>query len=294
MKILLSGATGFIGRHLLDRLAGQHEMFALVRQAPRQAIPDVEYIAQDLGQPLKLAALPSQIDAIIHQAALIDTNTDDDSLAFRVNVEATWSLLRYAEKAGAHTFVHASTGGVYGCSDKPFVESDPFNPMDLYSLTKAQAELAVQAAPGDFHKVVLRYFFPYGVGTPNPIPRWVQQALSGEPFPVLRSGKPHFNPLHISDAVETTIRALRLEQSIILNIAGTETTSIRGIAELAAQLAGRTARLEFIPDAMAIPYYRANLVADISRMRALLAFVPAISLRQGITELANGFITMEI
>ncbi len=121
---------------------------------------------------------------------------------------------------GVRTFVHASTGGVYGCATSPFVESDPFNPMDLYSLTKAQAELAVQAAPGDFHKVVLRYFFPYGTGTPNPIPRWVERVLSGEPFQVLQSGKPAFNPLHISDAVEATVRALALEQSAILNIAG--------------------------------------------------------------------------
>lgn len=287
MKILLTGATGFIGRNLLERLAGQHEIFALVRQVPRQTIPGVEYLAQDLGLPLKLDALPSRIDAIIHQAALIDTERFDDNLAFRVNVEATWHLLRYAEKAGANIFVHASTGGVYGCSDKLFVESDPFKPMDLYSLTKAQAELAVQAAPGDFHKVVLRYFFPYGVGTPNPIPRWVQQALSGEPFPVLRNGKPHFNPLHISDAVEATIRALALQQSAILNIAGTEITSIRGIAELAGKIAQRKVNFESIAEEAAIPYYRSNLVADIGRMQRLLAYTPNIQLEQGIAELVG-------
>lgn len=203
----------------------------------------------------------------------------------RVNVEATWQLLRYAEKARVRSFIHASTGGVYGCANHPFVEDDPFNPMDLYSLTKAQAELAVKAAPGDFHKVVLRYFFPYGTGTPNPIPRWVEQVLSGEPFQVLQSGKPAFNPLHISDAVEATVRALALKQSAILNIAGTEITSIRAIAELAARLAGRQANLEWVPDEAAIPYYRSNLVADIRQMRQLLAFSPTVSLEQGIAEL---------
>lgn len=287
MKILLTGANGFIGRHLLERLAGEHQLVALVRQLPAQGIDGVEYIAQDLSQPLQLLQLPRQLDAIIHQAALIDTERFDDSLAFRVNVEATWSLLRYAERAGVRTFVHASTGGVYGCSDRPFVESDPFHPMDLYSLTKAQAELAVQAAPGDFHKVVLRYFFPYGLGTPNPIPRWVERALSGEPLQVLQSGKPHFNPLHISDAVEATVRALALQQSAILNIAGSEITSIRAIAELAAQLAGREANLELIPDEAAIPYYRADLVAKIERMQALLHFAPKITLAQGVAELVQ-------
>jgi len=287
MKILLTGANGFIGRHLLERLAETDEIYALVRQAPHQPLPGIAYIAQDLSQPLDTGRLPSQLDAIIHQAALIDTEQFDESLAFRVNVEATWSLLRYAAKTDVRSFVHASTGGVYGSSNRPFVESDPFNPMDFYSLTKAQAELAVQAAPGDFHKVVLRYFFPYGLGTPNPIPRWVQRALSGEPLQVLQSGKPAFNPLHISDAVEATLRTLRLQQSATLNIAGTEITTIQSIGEMAAQMAGRQATLELIPDGAAIPYYRANLVADIARMQQLLAFVPAITLKQGIAQLVD-------
>lgn len=157
--------------------------------------------------------------------------------------------------------------------------------MDLYSLTKAQAELAVQATPGDFHKVVLRYFFPYGTGTPNPIPRWVEQALSGKPLQVLQSGKPHFNPLHISDAVEATVRALALQQSATLNIAGTEITSIRGVAELAGKIARRQVNFEVIDDELAIPYYRADLVADISRMRDILSFIPKIALQQGIAQL---------
>lgn len=287
MKILITGANGFIGRHLVERLAGTHEVFAMVRRLPARGLAGCQTIIQDLSQPLDLRQYPNQLDAIIHQAALIDTEPFDDSLAFRVNVEATWSLLRYATKAGVRTFIHASTGGVYGCANRPFVESDPFNPMDLYSLSKAQAELAVQAAPGDFHKIVLRYFFPYGAGTPNPIPRWVQHALSGEPLQVLQSGKPNFNPLHISDAVEATARALSLQESAILNIAGTEITSISEIAELAGQIAGRQPNFELISAEQTIPYYRADLVADVSRMKAVLSFVPTITLVQGIAQLIN-------
>ena len=285
MKILLTGATGFIGRHLLDQLSSSYECYALVRNLPRPGLAGVTYIVQDLSQPLQTDRLPTQLDAIIHQAALIDTEAVDECLAFRVNVEATWQLLRYAANAGVQRFVHASTGGVYGCAQRPFVESDPFNPMDLYSLTKAQAELAVQAAPGDFHKVVLRYFFPYGPGTPNPIPRWVARAVAGEPLQILHSGTPAFNPIHITDAVEATLRALNLQQSTVLNIAGVEITSIRALAELATRLAGRVPNFELIPDAAAIPYYRANLVAEIGQMQARLAFTPQVKLRDGITAL---------
>ncbi len=117
--------------------------------------------------------------------------------------------------AGVPTFVHASTDGVYGCRHQPFVETDPLNPMDLYSLTKAQAELAVQATPGAFHKIVLRYFFPYGVGTPNPIPIYVQRALTGEPIQILQSGKPitlGSMEIILASSQEITLRAFITKQ----------------------------------------------------------------------------------
>jgi len=290
MRILLTGASGFIGSHLLRHLAGAHTVYALVRRPPTVTLPGVYYVEQDLSQPLDPARLPGQFDAVIHQAALIHTEQQDDSQAFAVNVVATWHLLKFAQAAGVRTFVHASTGGVYGCRNQPFVENDPFNLLDLYSLTKAQAELAVQAAPGTFHKIILRYFFPYGVGTPNPIPTYVQRALTGEPIQVLQSGKPLFNPLHIADAVEATLRALNLAQSAVINIAGAEVTTFQAIAEMAANLAQRKPNFAFIPDENAIPYYRSDLVADISRMQALLNFTPEITLEKGIAELTHYYL----
>lgn len=285
MRILITGATGFIGRHLVERLAPMHEVYALVRQRPRAPQPTVVYCCQDLTQPLDQQQLPTHLDAIIHQAAVIDTDGVDDATPFLVNVLGTWRLLEYAERAGVQTFVHASTGGIYGCSQHPLRESDPPNPMDLYSLTKAQAELAVQAARGKFHKVVLRYFFPYGVGTPNPIPSYVQRALSGEPIEILASGGPLFNPLHITDAVTMTLQALTLQEDVTVNIAGTEVTSFAAIAEMAAAQVGRQPCFQRIAPEAAIPYYRAHLVADTSCMTALFQSPPHVSLQHGITEL---------
>lgn len=285
MRILITGANGFIGRHLVERLAPRHEVYALVRQPPTAPHPAVRYCEQNLTEPLDPRQLPTQLDAIIHQAAVIDTEKTDDATPFLANVVGTWRLLAYAEAAGVQTFVHASTGGIYGCSQQPLRESDPLNPMDLYSLTKAQAELAVQAACGKFHKIVLRYFFPYGIGTPNPIPSYVRRAVRGEPIEILASGGPLFNPLHISDAVEVTVEALRLEQSITVNIAGAEVTTFATIAEMAAARVGRLPLFQRLPDETAIPYYRANLVADISRMTTLFQRRPLIPLQQGIAEL---------
>ncbi len=287
MRILVTGATGFIGQHLVEKLAPTHEVYALVRRVPLAPQPNVHYLCQDLAQPLDVNQLPTQLDAIIHQAALIETDGADDTLPFLVNVVGTWRLLAYAATVGVHTFVHASTGGIYGCSPHPLRESDLPNPMDLYSLTKAQAELAVQAACGKFHKVVLRYFYPYGIGTPNPIPSYVRRAVRGEAIEVLASGGPLLNPLHITDAVELTVQALQLDQSVTVNIAGTQITSFAEIATLAARQVGRQPILQLLPDADAIPYYRANLIADTARMQALFKRQPTLSLPEGIAALVE-------
>lgn len=285
MRVLITGATGFIGRHLVARLAPVHEVYALVRQLPALPLPTVHYLCQDLAQPLDRRQLPQQLDAIIHQAAVIDTAAVDDATPFLVNVVGTWRLLDYAATAGVQIFVHASTGGVYGCSQQPLRERDPLNPMDLYSLTKAQAELAVQAASGAFHKVVLRYFFPYGIGTPNPIPAYVRRAVCGEPIEILAGGGPLLNPLHLADAVEATVQALSLTCSVTLNIAGKQVTTFAEMATMAAQSVGRQPILQPIPDEAAIPYYRANLVADIAQMELLLPLPRRLPLAQGIAEL---------
>ncbi|HMN29100.1 MAG TPA: NAD(P)-dependent oxidoreductase [Caldilineaceae bacterium] len=291
MRILITGAGGFIGRHLVERRAGEHALFALVRRRPATVLPNVVYVEQDLRQPLDQRQLPDELDAIVHQAALIDPTPGGEAALFQVNVVATWELLQYAQASGVRSFVHASTGGVYGCRNQPFVEEDPFNPMDLYSLTKAQAELAVRAAPGEFQRAILRYFFPYGPGTPNPIPRWVQGALTGEPLAVTPNGKPVFNPLHIRDAVEATVRGLQLTESTTLNIAGNEETTFARIAELAAAHVGRRPNLVIQQPEAVIPYYRADLLADTARMRRVLNFTPTISLADGIAELAEALLS---
>lgn len=296
MRILVTGATGFIGRHLLPRLAAEHEVYGLVRRVPTNPVAGVQYVAQELTEPLDVDRLPTKLDAVIHQAALIEADTatqgkpGGDAAPFLANVVATWRLLRYAETVGVSTFIHASTGGVYGCRDHPFVESDVLNPMDLYSLTKSQAELAIRHTPTSFPKIILRYFFPYGMGTPNPIPSYVERAVRGEPIALNVTRKPNFNPIHIDDTIEATVRALSLSQDCALNIAGIETTSFAAIAEFAALRVGRQAEFRWLAEDEVIPYYRADLVADVSAMRETLAFTPQVSLETGLSGLVDAYV----
>lgn len=297
MRVLVTGATGFIGRNLLGPLVAQgHDVVGLVRRPPHPPAPAVDYCVQDLSAPLDYARLPAQVDAIIHQATLIDTGptgaATEDAKPFLTNVVGTWRILHYAQHAGARIFVHASTGGVYGCSSRPLVEESPLNPMDLYSLTKAQAELAVTASrhtipARSFATVLLRYFFPYAVGTPNPIPHYVAAAVRGETVALPPGGGPRFNPLHIQDAVAATVAALALEQDTVLNVAGTEITTFGEIAAFAAARAGCPLQTRELPADAVIPYYGSDLVAEIGAMQRILGITPQISLASGLAELTD-------
>src|SRR4051812_30094920 len=104
MHILLTGANGFIGSHLLRHLSRAHQVYAVVRRLPAVMLSGVHYVQQDLSQPLDRALLPEPLDSIIHQAALIETDQQDDRQVFAVNVTATWHLLNYAQAVGVHTF----------------------------------------------------------------------------------------------------------------------------------------------------------------------------------------------
>jgi nucleoside-diphosphate-sugar epimerase len=159
--------------------------------------------------------------------------------------------------------------------------------MDFYSVTKCQAELTVGYFAEHFSTVILRYWYPYGLGTPNPLHELVRRVIKGEPVTVLRSGKPRLNPLHVDDAVQATVKSLGLSGHHILNVAGLEESSFRDIAERCARIHGGPDAepcLEFIDDARAHPFHRRDALARIDRIQSLLDWRPSIALDDGLAD----------
>src|SRR5689334_14237315 len=124
MKLLVTGAHGFIGNHLIRELQNRHEVFALARKLPPQSTSGpTRWIEQDLNRPLDYARLPQRVDAIIHLAQSefykqFPERADD---IFNVNTNSTFQLLEYGRKSGAEHFVFTSTVGVYGYGYEKFI-----------------------------------------------------------------------------------------------------------------------------------------------------------------------------
>lgn len=286
MNILVTGAAGFIGGRLVRRLAPDHEVFCLARQEGTiPARPHVHPIAQDLAGPLQTSRLPESVDAIIHlaQSRHFRKFPEQARDIFAVNTAATSQLLEYGRQAKIRTFLLASSGGVCGYQPRPIVETDSPQPNNFYLASKYAAECLVNAYAEYFSTVTLRYFFVYGEGQRNMfMPGLVERVLKGNPVTLFGKNGVTMNPIHVSDAVEATVRALELQRQETINVAGEETTTVLELAELIGQLTGKKPVYSYEPDKGPMA-----MVANIEKMKLKLGVSPKVSIKEGLDRLVN-------
>lgn len=287
MKILMTGATGFVGSRLLRRLEREHEIWTLSRRAPALASPHVHPLTQDLAASEWTAPVPDSIDAVVHLA---------QSSAFRdfparaaeihaVSAGTTMRLLDWACRAGARQFILGSTGGLYGTSDTAVSESAPIpdqrSQLGFYFAGKRASELLASQYAGQFGVATLRFFFVYGSGQPKEMlmPRLASNIQSGQPVLLQGEDGIRINPIHVDDAVLAIERCLTLGESRVINVAGPEVVTLRTIAETMSDSLGRAP--VFMVDRTAVPNH---LFADIARMTRVLG-APRVGVKAGIAEL---------
>jgi UDP-glucose 4-epimerase len=246
MRVLVTGATGFVGSRLLPALvADAHDVFAAVRAAERlEPTAGITPVECDLGTSIDGSSLPD-VEAIVHLAQANFRFPDDAGELYHVNTASTQELLDHGRRTGASRFVLTSSGSVYGFGPKPFTESDPVRPHDFYALTKIHSEQLVAAYGEHFGTTVLRLFAPYGPGqTGRLIPSLAQRVVQGEAVTLNGGGQPRMNPIYIDDLVAVLLASLVRDGHETVNVGGDE---VAGVGELAARLAeaiGTEARFE--------------------------------------------------
>jgi UDP-glucose 4-epimerase len=187
--VLVTGASGFVGRHLTPVLTGKGWK---VRCAVRTNLSSKDEVAVgDIGPSTDWSAAVVGVQAIVHLAARVHRANEEDAIGLyrAINTAGTLQLARSAAQAGVRRFVFVSTMLVNGsCTDgrAPFRENDQFTPRGVYGLSKAEAEagLAQMSAELPMKITVIRPPLVYGPGAAGNFRLLIRAVQSGIPLPL--------------------------------------------------------------------------------------------------------------
>jgi UDP-glucose 4-epimerase len=252
MRVLVTGGSGFIGSHVVDKLraAGHEPVIYDLRPSPWHGVGGSESIDTVLGSITDREALERALhscDAVAHLAAVADVNDvhAEPEDAERVNARGTVAVLEAARRAGVKRIVYASTIWVYSDCEGEVVDEDTLlpAPSHLYTSTKLAGELyckAYQELYGiDF--TILRFGIPYGPRAREAavIPAFVNKALRGEPLTLAGDGGQSRRFVYVEDLAEGVALGLSdVARNRVYNLASDENVTIRQIAERVRELLG--------------------------------------------------------
>lgn len=193
-RVLVSGATGFVGRAVVDRLVCDGvAVTAAVRREPKCYAELREVRVADLGADTDWAAALEGCDAVVHCAARVHVLRDasaDPLAAYRAaNVEGSVALAKQASAAGVRRFIFISSIKVNGESTvlgAPYRATDRPAPADPYGISKLEAEQALRAlaSAGTIELVIIRPPLVYGPGVKANLLRMARWMSSGMPLPL--------------------------------------------------------------------------------------------------------------
>ena len=295
-RVLVTGAAGFVGQHLVGRLRKlEAKVFALDRPGVKfpSAWKDVQSKGIDLSKPaLTTRAIKDfSPEIILHLAAMIDVARAWDNLrkAMTANIVTTVNVMEAAGNLPtAPRIVLLGTSEEYGDQIAPFDEKMPARPVSPYSWSKA----AVTHLAGMAHRtfglptVVLRPFLVYGPAQPPGLllPSLIESLIKGKEFE-MTPGEQSRDFVHVADVVEAIVRAGLAERAVgeVINVCSGREVQVREVALLIA----RQLKTEHLLKLGALPYRKGEamrFVGDPHRARTLLGFSAETRLEDGIAE----------
>ncbi|HKQ05058.1 MAG TPA: NAD(P)-dependent oxidoreductase [Blastocatellia bacterium] len=292
-RVLVTGGTGFIGRHLIGLAEGGGIEIHNVSLTGRAPSADYNYQV-DLCERERLRALLLEVSphAIIHLAAA-GASPGRGTLAtmLKANVIGAENLLAAAEAlTDRPLIVFAGSGLEYTPQDRPFVETDPAVPLSAYGVAKAAASLCAHFYASRLPITLLRIFDVYGPGDSEPrlVPYIVARSRRGEPIELTGCEQVR-DYVYVQDVAEAFWRALLLPPAgrlRILNLGAGHAIRLRTLIETIAAILrerGVAPKLAF----GRIPYRHEEpmlYAANIERLAKELRWAPAISLEEGLRQ----------
>jgi UDP-glucose 4-epimerase len=250
MRILMTGATGFVGCTLGPRLvAAGHELFSLCR--PGSSVAFGETVVWDARSPAGMSKLPESIEVVIHlaQSRSYRKFPADSREMFDVNVGMTMALLQWAAaQSSLRQFCLTSSGAVYEPFTGSLREDAALAPRGFLGASKLASEVIALPFAGLFKLSILRLFFPYGPGQRDRlIPDLIRRIRCGEAVQVPPNGEGmRLVPTFVEDIADVFLAGIESSWTGTVNVATPEVLSIRAIAESIGRQLGIEPKLEIV------------------------------------------------
>ncbi len=292
MKVVVTGASGWVGQHLVAALlVRDHEVVATSRsgRTPQPRSSRVHPLAVDLDTEDAVEELARELGseaALIHLAWAHSSNARDQRRGlFETNVFGTMRVLDAARSAGVRAVIYASSFEVYGATqDRPLLETSRVQPLTDYGAAKLAGEdhLLAFAEEQQVRVVALRFPALYGPGGHGcGLLSQLLQAVAAGKSPVIQGdSRDQHDLLHVRDAASACLLAVESDGHGIINVASGRAYSTAELAELTLSLSGRGHSPEYLPR---IEPRRDNQMS-IEKARQQLGFASAVPLEAGIAE----------
>jgi len=286
-KILVTGGSGFIGSHLVDRLIDLGHEVTSVDLNPKtnpktlgrtvnitdrshmiDAYEGIEYVFHVAGQARVQPSIANPMDSVIN------------------NVNGTAKVLELSKKAGVKRVIYSMTSSVYGSHQPPHTEDMCPQPLSPYAVSKLAGEqlCKVYSELYGLETASLRYFNVYGPRESDfgqyttVVKKFLQQKASGEPLTIVGDGEQRRDFTHVYDIVEANIAAMNYQGELkgeIFNIGASHNYSINEVANLI------SSDQVFLPSR---PGEARETLANTTKARTILGWTPKYSLENYITE----------
>lgn len=306
MRVLVTGAAGFLGSHLCERLlCDGHEVIGMdnfitgspANLAHLSGQPGFSFVRHDVSNFIFVPG--GKVDAVMHFASPASPNpaspygyTNLPIQTMKAGALGTHNTLGVARAHNAR-YLLASTSEIYGDPlEHPQRETywghvDPIGVRSVYDEAKRFAEALTTAYHGYHHlnTAIVRIFNTYGprmhLDDGRAVPNFIQQALRGEPLTVYGDGSQTRSFCYVDDLIEGIIRLLHSDEHLPVNIGNPAEISILEFAQTINELVGNRAGIQFKP-ALRLGDDPQRRQPDITRARQILEWEPKVSLRQGI------------